>query len=703
MRCIAIILLLALFPIASAAAPLRVQTGEHADFTRVVIAIPRGIAWRLGRTGQGYTLRLPTDEGFVLEQFFDLIPRDRVVAVSQDPDRGELRLRVDCRCHARAIVYRSDYLVIDIHDGPAPAASPFEQALPVETQFEVRQEPVNQGERYQPGPDPVLPVITPRFQTARTVVNRPDTMTSGDLESDPQTEHTRVTDTDEALQMIAQTLGLSLGRAMSAGLLQAGVSLGGNETASTAQSEPGLAQAMARLPGLDARTSVDPRAVIDAAAPQTQMGKTCLPDSSFDIASWGNDSPPFLQLRQTRSALITAADEFEDDALLALARLYVFLGFGREALQMLNLDDVQTRERVILRKVARLIDDEPVSQDLFAGQVSCPSDVALWALLAQPALPIDAEVDRTAVINAYRALPVHVQRPIAPRLAEALLAVGAQDTALQILGRDHQTESEDVSLQLAGAALSDALGEDIQAIERIKDVVRNDPRATPEALTRFFVEGVRRQVRFSDEDFLLADALRFENAGTQAAESLADAQFDAYLSEDRFEDARGLLHMRSAGRTSQDIATKTSSARAGLFQQVTARLPDAAFLEFVWREDLGQEAVETQNAVAVRLLALGFPERALVVLSGNANGNKGDQQDALRAQAIYDVSQQQMILDRSRQADIIDKSDNQATPMDWTASDGPSLQGSRTLVESSEQSRETIRALLQAAPAPEEF
>ncbi len=698
MRGAVILFILGLFPVFADAAPLRVQTGEHASFTRVVIGIPPDIEWRLGRADQGYTLRLPTDDGFVLAQFFDLIPRDRITAVDQDPNRGELRLRVECLCHARATVYRSQYLVIDIHDGPAPAASPFELALPDEQSFVVGENLANQQTvSYQFTPDPVLPVITPRIPVTGSATNGEEAAKTERSATDPNAPSTQVQDTDDALEMIAQTLSSSLGRAMTAGLLQEEAPFGRAETEGANQADPRIALKESPFPGLNARTSVDPGAVSDAALPQTQVGKTCLPDSSFDIASWGNESPPYLQLRQTRNALTNPADEFQDGALLVLARLYVFLGFGREALQTLDLEDVLSRDRVLLRAVAQLIEDEPVSQDLFAGQVSCPSRVALWALLAQPTGPTDAKVDRTAVITAYQALPTYVQEQIAPRLTEALLAIGAQDAALQIIGRQPRSENADVALQLAGAALSDALGEETQAIETITDVARNDPRTTPEALTRFFIEGVANEVSFSDEDFLLADALRFENTRTPAAAGLADAQYNAYLSVDRFEDARGSLQRRMTTLSPQDVTTM----RSALFRQATERMPDAAFLEFVWQEDLGEVDADTQNIVAARLLTLGFPERALVVLSGVADDAALDAQDVLRRQATRDAAVQQTTPENPQQVGDVQRSNDDEVSADLTVSDGSSLQTSRALVESAAQSRQTIRALLQGVPAPE--
>ena len=693
-------LLVILWPMLGAAAPLRVQTGEHAGFTRVVISIPQGADWQLGRTAEGYALRIPAAEGYALDRFFDLIPKDRIAAASQDPSRGEMRLRIGCTCYALASVYGSDALVIDINDGSAPGNAPFEQTLPEDRP----PTPNDLAQRaYRPDPTRLLPLIIPRFAVPEPEPPKGADTAMSAVVAEAASQTTDQEETDKALQLIVQSLSASLGRGLTEGLLEEGLRPTGEAAATAERIGPAPKHVNEAFPGVNARTSIDPLAVASAAPPpQTQMGQTCLPKTMFDVASWGSERPPHEQLTDARGALVNPADRFEDGALLALARLYVFLGFGREAQQALEIEGVQSRERVMLRAIAQMIDDEPVAQDLFAVQVSCPTNVALWALLAQASAPTDAQVDRRAVINAFRALPTFVQQAVAPRLAEALLAVGAKDEAMQVLDRQVISDQKDIERVLAEALLADALGDEALAIETVADAARNAPRTSPEAMARFFLEGVAAKVAFSDRDFVLADALRFENAETQAADGLAEAQFDAYLSVDRFTDARVLLAARREQLPSQDLA----AARAGLIAQAAERMPDAAFLQFIWREDLQSLDAVTQMRVAEKLLELGFPDRALSVLSAAAEGEDEEQQSRLRLQA----RQRSAAMRRSagdtamrlgkRQQPVMPGSGLETVPL---ATDGPTLRNSRALVDDAVRLRESIRALLQSVPAPADF
>ena len=680
-----------LWPIISNAAPLRVITGEHANFTRVVVAIPTGIDWQFARIRDGFVLRLPTEDGFALGQFFDLIPKDRISAVSQNPSAGELRLFVDCQCHARASVYRENYLVVDIHDGPAPPNSPFAVVLPADAPLDMGD---TQTAPYQPPDNPLLPLVMPSQFGGMASVNRIERVPANIERADDDQQ------AEEAVRVVAQALGESLARGLSEGVLQEESGPRDDDIDNLAGPTPLKMRGGQPFPGISAKTSVDLLAVNSAAdASETQIGQPCLAQSYFDITAWGDDSPPYSQLREARARLVTPADQFEDGALLALARLYVFLGFGREALQALDLEGVQSRERVILRVIARMVDGDPVSQDIFAGQVSCPSAVALWALLAQSPSSIDAQVDRTAVINAYRELPLYVQRTIGSRLAEALLAIGAQDEAMQVLGSSPSTEREDVNVVLAQAALSDSLGEEVLAIEAVTDLVRNDPRTTPEAMRRFFEDGVLNSVVFSDADFLFADTLRFEHAGTASADALAEAQFAAYLSVDRLEDARGLLQKHKASM-SQDgnVASRTT-----LFQHAVDRLPDGAFLRFVWEEDLQDVEVSAQNGIAARLLELGFPDQAFAVLTTSADGVMGAERTNLLAQARAALAVQAAAVGPDQQIDVIAAGENSADIQNPAAAKPAFLGKNRALVDDAEQTRATIRALLEGTPAPAGF
>lgn len=119
-----------LWPAMVQAQTVAVNSGEHTDFSRILLQMQTEDGWRFGRVEGGYEFRAANPEiTYDLETAFDLIPRTRIAALR---DRGEGRLffAVDCDCHADAFVFRNGHMVLDIIDGAAPTADwPFEARL----------------------------------------------------------------------------------------------------------------------------------------------------------------------------------------------------------------------------------------------------------------------------------------------------------------------------------------------------------------------------------------------------------------------------------------------------------------------------------------------------------------------------------------------------------------------------------------------
>lgn len=107
---------------------VRIRTGEHDGFTRIV-AENGAAGWRLGRAQAGYELRIDAADGFDLSDAFRLISRTRVAALSPGAGPGSLLIDLGCECHARVFETPSGALVIDISDGAPDPASPFEAPL----------------------------------------------------------------------------------------------------------------------------------------------------------------------------------------------------------------------------------------------------------------------------------------------------------------------------------------------------------------------------------------------------------------------------------------------------------------------------------------------------------------------------------------------------------------------------------------------
>jgi len=106
------------------AATIAVRSGEHDDFTRLVLELPGAMGWALDGAGESLTLRLDQPgHDFDLSTVFDRIPRDRLAGVQQiAPSR--LVLALACPCSTQAFLFRDRFLVIDLKDTDLPGTAP---------------------------------------------------------------------------------------------------------------------------------------------------------------------------------------------------------------------------------------------------------------------------------------------------------------------------------------------------------------------------------------------------------------------------------------------------------------------------------------------------------------------------------------------------------------------------------------------------
>ncbi|WP_144430535.1 hypothetical protein [Jannaschia donghaensis] len=96
-----------------------VRSGEHATFSRLVFADDLGRRWTTKRTADGFEIEFFEDVPTLdLDQVFDLIPRNRLVAVESVGKTLQLSLGCDCPVVVSQIA--SGHIVIDIED-PDPA------------------------------------------------------------------------------------------------------------------------------------------------------------------------------------------------------------------------------------------------------------------------------------------------------------------------------------------------------------------------------------------------------------------------------------------------------------------------------------------------------------------------------------------------------------------------------------------------------
>lgn len=218
-----------------------------------------------------------------------------------------------------------------------------------------------------------------------------------------------------------------------------------------------------------ARTSIDKafradrRDTIVAQAP-------CVEDFRLDARYWPGAGTFLDEVSAFNRALVNEFDEPNPEAVTGLTRLYVSWGFGREALQTIDLYGEAIDDAALLRDLAYIVDGEPPTID---GPISaagpCSGPVALWFKAA--GLRGDDELSPPgvfdAMLEALETSPGPLRALLGPMLIADRLDAGDVEMAARI-NRSLSRMQEDFGpgLDLARARLLAANG-DVEAAEAL--------------------------------------------------------------------------------------------------------------------------------------------------------------------------------------------------------------------------------------------
>jgi hypothetical protein len=585
---------------AAMAQTVPVRAGEHDTFTRLVLRVPDPGSWRLESAPGGFELRGPAGTEFDTDEVFDRIPRDRVTALVPRGD-GRLGVLVDCDCHGEAFVAAGVGFVVDILNGPPPtsalapggqptAALPPPLPLPFATQalpFGARV-PLA-GAHAAPFRTQAAPFGTQPQPAGRAPVDDlASTLFSPPNPVDQAREADRVARTEAAIRD-------SVAAAASQGLLDLASPQGDEPTGVTA---PGLD--LSGRPGVAFRTgSEGPEG---EGAPMGNTGAACLPDEMFDLAAWAGTGDFSAELPKRIAALADGRDRLDPEAGEDLARTYLAFGFGREAGVALDLTGQRSRERDLLRVMARLIDGEPVPTDALEDQAGCVSPVALWRALARDSVRATGEPERIALTLALRELPDPARAALTLRLAGIFLQAGDPAAAEAIADMHDGTGTEAV---LARAEIALERDEPGLALAELATLAVSDARMTPDAMATLLDLSVSEGRPVGEDMLALSQSLRFEY-GEEATRRLLLSEARTLVAQARYEDALALLSAEQQARPGEDIDAALTDAVAAL----TEGLDDAPFVEMALSGLPAELPVGAREVAARRLYALGFPNEA---------------------------------------------------------------------------------------------
>jgi hypothetical protein len=551
--------------------PLR--GGEHEDFTRLTLRIGSGTGWQLHRVPGGYALELgaaaPQPD---LSETWRRIGRTRLAGVERT--RRGLAFRLACDpCHADARLFDGDLLAIDFRDGPPPAGSPFERS-PAEAPL-----PLPRAAAARHG----LPLVPPGASGGFALMPG-NALDAALAQAEPALDPPAPSAADAR-----RALEAAIARAAERGLVEPVGPLPVPDGPLAAA--PGLS---IRVPGLAGEVAARPPDPCDAAP-------------ELDLPSWGGAAPFAEEIGAARRAIAPDLERVDDEAVEALARLYVYYGLGREAEALLAELAPGLAARSSLAGLARIVDGglpEPPSP--FAGLWACASPAALWAMLGQELVPPGEEIERAAVLRSFQALPLHLRRALAPALARRFLAAGELETAGLVVTTATRNRPADGEIGLALAEIEAARGALPAAEARLGGLTADPGQTGAEALAALLEMRHSEARPVPEEMAQLAAARAFELQGTPLGGRLQAASVLALAVPGRFAEAARELERAGARRG----AEQTAALRAELVRALVARAPDLEFLRLAMAGGVyGTDGLPADlvAAIAGRRADLGFP------------------------------------------------------------------------------------------------
>lgn len=748
-----------LLPVQAWAQAALVTSGDHPDFTRIVVQYPGPEDWQVGRTADGYELRLPkSGMPYDLTRAFDLIQKNRLAAIWTDPVTGALHLTVACACFAMPFAFRPDTVVIDIRNGSPPKGSAFELSLDGGTAPMVAKAvpvldlphggPVLTYDwtRLQPKPAGLL-TVTP---LAPAVPPRRD------------------------LEPLRQSLIEQLAIGASAGIVD--------------MADPTHVQTGATATEHDAPVAVrsgdQPQMLLrqkgEADQPMTAQGQACFTDAQVDVSAWAipapeppakpetapkegstpkegakpgaspetsiggplaKDLPIAMQFAAAMADLTGEFDRPEPAAIKRAVRFDLFLGFGAEARGLLRALPIADPDVPIWQSLARITDEEPDPAPVFTGMEACDTAAALWAVLADPKVLGVGQVQKAAILRGFSALPAHLRLHFGPTLVDRFLAMQDFGTATAL--RDAVTRGATgtgAEVQLMQAAIDRASGSPGASVARLESVAAQSGPSNGDALVALILQRaelgqtvsydqVQAIAEYAKEHQGSADQERFQQALTLAYAASGD--FDhAFTNLPGGPDAASTL-WKTLANSGPDSALLTYAV-LGADQEPPRSAHGAAAIiaDRMLRLGLSDQAErwlavadDPPRVLTARIsVARGAPQQALMML--------GDVQSAaateVRLQALTQMGDEagvaKLLADIGRDQDhwnAVSRTGDWQTiatagPPVWKAaaaalidqpkaapspSDGPLAQ-SQALIDDSTATRDAINALLEAVKSP---
>lgn len=359
------------------AKPALVKSGEHDDFSRLVLYTGDAQTWSQARSLNTVTIAISGwSSGFDTSQVFEMIPRDRITQLQSTEIGLEISLGCDCAIGIEAIANVG--LLIDVID-----------------------------ER---------PSITFTPQTIRPTYFWPEP--DGFI---------RQNETSSAITEFRKELTEGVGRAATQ---QALTTIPSSHFNAEEPSKPAVGTQDSEAVWSRIRTtSAMERAAGRQSSPESRA-IACPPDYFGDIENWGSARPFAEQLGNLRIDLMDEFDALSGANALSLVKLYLYFAMGSEALATIDTLKLNGDEVQFLRPIATLLDGASTANTTLKFRTNgCEGTHAIWAALLGSDQETIREAQAKTITSSFSHLPHRLKSLLGPSLIVRLQHDGLEIAA----------------------------------------------------------------------------------------------------------------------------------------------------------------------------------------------------------------------------------------------------------------------------------
>jgi|GEM_PF-3316541 len=601
-----------------------IRAGEHPTYSRLVIPLATDLAWELRTFGRDATLMLPTDAiSYLTDSVFDRIPRSRLSSLETETVAGDtfLRLQLLCDCDVSAKT-EGRSLILDISDKDKDQPQP-EQTQTTDTLARPTPRPESaeaSAAQNQTTPPPsdlaerLLSQLNKAAEQGLIELNDPEPNAPATQDPTNETMNQALIEgtqpPESGLQPVEETLdGLEgVAERIEQGLIK---TLGADDFASSVRIQ--IPEEFKIPETQDSRLANSAKRNADV---DQQNQDHCIDDELLDVAYWADQRPYSEQVAVLQARVFGEFDEPDSDAILQLARFYIFFGLGTETTSLLKDLKLDQDQSDLLLELANTVEGKAhLSGGILDKAAGCPGAVALWRTAALDTSEEQPLSEPQNVIDLFSELPIHVRRIIGPRLIQSFITRGQNTAANQIFAIvDRAAGYHGDTHELRRADLLHLDGEFSAAETIYWKLVYENSDTSAQAAIRLVQSLLIRKAPLPPNVITALEALAFEFRGDPVGKDLLLTTIQAKAGSNNTEDAINIsLQEIEANPTASLVyydAIDTILSTAS-----TAEMGASEYIELIFKNMetiYGQQLKDdTKFVIASELIDAGLPNSAL--------------------------------------------------------------------------------------------